>query len=121
LQLAPGGHSGRLIVWSESAFNQLNAIFGTRKEASKIKKGFQPPRSVLTNCDISRIINSPEIQSQLRLKKTVCSLLFIAFFTLLLLIVLYCIFFDFFMLFHFWLGFFFTFVLLLFSSDLSLC
>jgi len=69
LQLAPGGHSGRLIVWTESAFNQLNAIFGTRKEVSKIKKGFQPPRSVLTNCDISRIINSPEIQSQIRLKK----------------------------------------------------
>jgi len=71
LQLAPGGHSGRLIVWTESAFNQLNAIFGTRKEASKIKNGFQPPRSVLTNCDISRIINSPEVQSQLRLKKSV--------------------------------------------------
>jgi len=70
LQLAPGGHSGRLIVWSEGAFNQLNAIFGTRKEVSQIKKGFQPPRSVLTNCDISRIINSPEIQSQLRLKKS---------------------------------------------------
>ena len=71
LQLAPGGHSGRLIVWTESAFNQLNNIFGTRKQASTLKRGYQPPRSVLTNCDITRIINSPEIQSQLRLKKTV--------------------------------------------------
>jgi len=69
LQLAPGGHSGRLIVWTESAFNQLNNIFGTRKTPSLLKKGFQPPRSVLTNCDISRIINSSEVQSQLNEKK----------------------------------------------------
>jgi large subunit ribosomal protein L4e len=71
LTLAPGGHSGRLIVWTESAFNQLNAIFGTRKEVSKIKSGYQPPRSVMTNCDIGRIINSSEVQTQLNAKKTV--------------------------------------------------
>jgi large subunit ribosomal protein L4e len=71
LRLAPGGHSGRLIIWTESAFNQLNAIFGTYKTPSTIKKGYTPPRSVLTNCDISRIINSTEVQSQLREKKAV--------------------------------------------------
>jgi len=69
LQLAPGGHSGRLILWTESAFKELDNIFGTRKQASVIKMGYQPPRSVMTNCDITRIINSPEVQSQLREKK----------------------------------------------------
>jgi len=69
LRLAPGGVGGRLIIWTESAFKKLNRIFGTRKTPSKQKKGYQPPRSVLTNCDISRIINSPEIQAQLRDKR----------------------------------------------------
>jgi len=71
LSLAPGGHVGRLIIWTESAFNELNNIFGTRKVPSTQKRGYQPPRSVMTNCDISRIINSPEIQTQLRDKKKV--------------------------------------------------
>jgi len=71
LSLAPGGHVGRLVIWTESAFNELNNIFGTRKAFSKQKKGFKPPRSVLNNCDIARIINSPEVQSQLLEKKEV--------------------------------------------------
>jgi len=29
LQLAPGGHVGRLILWTASAFKRLNQIFGT--------------------------------------------------------------------------------------------
>jgi len=69
LKLAPGGHVGRLIIWTESAFKELNDVFGTRKRFSQQKRGYKPPRSVITNCDITRIINSPEIQSQLRLKK----------------------------------------------------
>ena len=28
LQLAPGGHLGRFIVWTKSAFDQLDSIFG---------------------------------------------------------------------------------------------
>jgi large subunit ribosomal protein L4e len=71
LTLAPGGHVGRLIVWTESAFNQLNDVFGTRKTPSTHKRGYQPPRSVLTNCDIARIINSSEVQSHLNEKKKV--------------------------------------------------
>jgi len=71
LKLAPGGHVGRLIIWTESAFKELNNVFGTQKTSSTQKKGYQPPRSVLTNCDISRIINSPEVQSHLKEKKKV--------------------------------------------------
>jgi len=71
LSLAPGGHVGRLIVWTESAFNELNNIYGTRKTLSKQKNGFSLPRSVITSCDIARIINSSEVQTQLLEKKRV--------------------------------------------------
>ena len=30
LQLAPGGHVGRFVVWSENAFNALNNVFGSQ-------------------------------------------------------------------------------------------
>merc|ERR1719284_2319382 len=38
LQLAPGGHVGRFCIWTESAFAKLDAIFGTAKKASAIRK-----------------------------------------------------------------------------------
>jgi large subunit ribosomal protein L4e len=44
LQLAPGGHVGRFIVWTEDAFKELNTIFGTQKYAGKQKQGYQLPR-----------------------------------------------------------------------------
>ena len=40
LQLAPGGHLGRLIVFTKDAFEQLDALFGTYRERSEKKKGF---------------------------------------------------------------------------------
>jgi len=66
LQLAPGGHVGRFIIWTEGAFNELNNIFGSFKYAGKQKQGYNLPRSVVTNPDLSRVINSNEIQSALR-------------------------------------------------------
>jgi len=71
LQLAPGGHLGRFIVWTESAFKSLNHIFGTLKTDSKIKTGFRLPRAVITNADLNRLINSDEVQSVLRAKKPI--------------------------------------------------
>jgi len=70
LTLAPGGHLGRFVVWTESAFKSLNRIFGTLKTDSEVKSGYRPPRAVLTNADVNRIINSDEIQSVLRTKKS---------------------------------------------------
>jgi len=66
LQLAPGGHVGRFIIWTEGAFQELNNIFGTWTQASAQKKGYNLPRSELTNPDISRVINSNEVQSAIR-------------------------------------------------------
>jgi large subunit ribosomal protein L4e len=69
LQLAPGGHLGRFCVWTQSAFIQLDKVFGTSKVDSKEKTGYRPPRSLLTNPDITRIINSDSVQSALRPSK----------------------------------------------------
>eukprot|EP01128_Nolandella_sp_AFSM9_P011740 TRINITY_DN8669_c0_g1_i1.p2 TRINITY_DN8669_c0_g1~~TRINITY_DN8669_c0_g1_i1.p2 ORF type:complete len:391 (-),score=92.59 TRINITY_DN8669_c0_g1_i1:60-1211(-) len=68
LQLAPGGHLGRFVIWTESAFKALDGVFGTRTTASTQKTGFKPPRAIMTNADLQRIINSSEVQSVLRAK-----------------------------------------------------
>ncbi|KAJ7553114.1 hypothetical protein O6H91_06G084600 [Diphasiastrum complanatum] len=69
LQLAPGGHLGRFIIWTKSAFEKLDRIFGTFEKKSEMKKGYILPRSLISNPDLSRIINSDEIQSVVRPKK----------------------------------------------------
>jgi len=66
LQLAPGGHVGRFVIWTESAFKELDNIFGTRKADSQHKLGFRIPNAVLTNADLGRIISSNEVQSAIR-------------------------------------------------------
>jgi large subunit ribosomal protein L4e len=66
LQLAPGGHVGRFVIWTESAFKELDNIFGTKKQDSQHKSGFRVPSGILTNADIGRIINSDEVQTAIR-------------------------------------------------------
>ncbi|KAI9021340.1 ribosomal protein L4 domain-containing protein [Hyaloraphidium curvatum] len=65
LQLAPGGHIGRFVVWTEPAFAQLDKIFGTTSEKSEVKSGFTLPHGPMTMPDLDRIINSDEVQSVL--------------------------------------------------------
>jgi large subunit ribosomal protein L4e len=71
LQLAPGGHLGRFIIWTKDAFENLNNIFGTYKKTSTQKLGYKLPRPIVSNADLTRVINSDEIQSVLRPKQTV--------------------------------------------------
>jgi len=68
LQLAPGGHLGRFVIWFQDAFERLDALYGSYTKPSQEKKSFRLPRAKLTNPDIGRIINSDEIQSHLRSK-----------------------------------------------------
>lgn len=63
LQLAPGGHLGRLIVWTKDAFAKLDTIFGNRNAPGVLKKGYVLERPMLSNANIARIINSDDIQS----------------------------------------------------------
>ncbi|XP_043701686.1 60S ribosomal protein L4 [Telopea speciosissima] len=70
LKLAPGGHLGRFIVWTKSAFEKLDSIYGTFEKPSEKKKGYVLPRSKMVNADLTRIINSDEVQSVVRPIKT---------------------------------------------------
>lgn len=70
-QLAPGGHVGRFCIWTKSAFEKLDKVFGTYTTASESKKGYTLPRSCMTNSDLTRLINSDEIQTVVRPQKDV--------------------------------------------------
>jgi len=72
LGLAPGGHVGRFIIWTESAFKELQNIFGsyTNPGDSKLNKRggvkYTLPRPMMTNTDVESIINTESIQSVIR-------------------------------------------------------
>jgi len=66
LQLAPGGHLGRFVIWTKAAFDKLNSNWGSVTRHSTQKKGYTLPRNVMFNSDVSRLINSDEVQSKVR-------------------------------------------------------
>ena len=66
LQLAPGGHLGRFVVWTASAFSRLEKLFGEAGGVAPLKSGFSLPRAPVANADLARLINSAEIQSAVR-------------------------------------------------------
>lgn len=69
LQLAPGGHLGRFIVWTSSAFAALDKLYGSTTTPSAMKRDFLLPSNLVSNADIGRLINSSEIQAVLRAQK----------------------------------------------------
>jgi large subunit ribosomal protein L4e len=65
LQLAPGSHLGRFVIWTESAVKLLDEIWGSETTASA-KSGYSLPSNIMSNSDVTRIINSSEIQAVVR-------------------------------------------------------
>ena len=71
LQLAPGGHLGRFVIFTENALSKLDGLYGGKNGSlATEKKGFRVPRSMMTNSDLPRIINSDEVQAKVRPAKT---------------------------------------------------
>jgi large subunit ribosomal protein L4e len=70
IQLAPGGHLGRLVVFTKCAFKALNSLFGSHFKNSVEKVGYSLNRPMMTCADLSRIINSDQVQSKLREVRT---------------------------------------------------
>ena len=70
LQLAPGGHLGRFIIFTKDAFESLDKVFGSHTVASEQKSGFTLGRGMMTCADLARIINSDQVQSKLRQVRT---------------------------------------------------
>ncbi|PZC75464.1 hypothetical protein B5X24_HaOG206073 [Helicoverpa armigera] len=66
LKLAPGGHLGRFCIWTQSAFDRLDSLFGSWKTPSKEKKNFNLPQPKMANTDLSRLLKSDEIRKVLR-------------------------------------------------------
>jgi len=86
LQLAPGGHLGRFVIWTEGAFALLDDIYGTFDKVAVYKKDYMYasmfrlvscnsyfcsflyslPTAKISNPDVTRLINSTEIQSVVR-------------------------------------------------------
>lgn len=69
LQLAPGGHLGRFVIWTEGAFKKLDYLYGKEQGVvSEAKSNYVLPWNVIGQADIARVINSDEIQSVLKAK-----------------------------------------------------
>ncbi|KAJ0640849.1 putative ribosomal protein L4/L1e [Helianthus annuus] len=72
LKLAPGGHLRRFVIWTKSAFEKLDSIYGSVDKVSEKKRGYVLPRAKMENADLARIINSDEVQSVVKpIKKEV--------------------------------------------------
>lgn len=69
LKVAPGGHLGRLIIWTESAFRKLDLIYGTETRKAVAKAKFVMPTAKMANADFSRLIRSEEIVRAIRQKR----------------------------------------------------
>jgi len=66
LKLAPGGHVGRFIIWTEGAFTRLNQVYGTYHSKSELKKDFNLPQPIMTSADIAQIMKSEDIKKALK-------------------------------------------------------
>lgn len=65
LQLAPGAHLGRFVIWTQGAFESLDSIYGSESTKS-VKSNYALPSNIISNTDVTRLINSSEIQAVVR-------------------------------------------------------
>lgn len=65
LQLAPGAHLGRFVIWTQAAFESLDSVYGSDNTKSA-KSGYALPANVVSNSDYKSLINSAEIQAVVR-------------------------------------------------------
>jgi hypothetical protein len=57
---------GRFIIWTQGAFSRLNEVWGSQSRESTVKKGYKLPRAIISNSDVTRLINSDEVQTRVR-------------------------------------------------------
>merc|ERR1712126_665501 len=65
LKLAPGGHVGRFIIWTESAFKKLDGLYGTWRKPSATKAGWNLPQPRMANTDLTALLKSDAIRAVL--------------------------------------------------------
>lgn len=59
LQLAPGAHLGRFVIWTQAAIESLDSVYDS-------KVGYSLPSNIVSNTDFKSLINSAEIQAVVR-------------------------------------------------------
>merc|ERR1712045_406301 len=69
LRLAPGGHVGRFLIFTEDAAKELDTIYGNFSAESSQKKGWSIPSAVIQNSDLQSMLQSDEVQSVIRAPK----------------------------------------------------
>lgn len=62
MQLAPGGHVGRLILWTESAFERLRVLYGD-DGIEGVKGSYRLPESKIHCPDPKMLLKSEEVQA----------------------------------------------------------
>lgn len=62
LQLAPGAHLGRFVIWTQAAFEALDSIYGSENIKSS-KSGYSLPKNIVCATDLKSLIGSAEIQA----------------------------------------------------------
>jgi len=70
LKVAPGGHVGRFMIFTEDAFKSLDNIYGNFSAGSSSKKSWSIPTAVVQNSDLQAMLQSEEIQSVLNAPKS---------------------------------------------------
>lgn len=65
LQLAPGAHLGRFVIWTQAAFETLDSVYGSENTKSS-KSGYSLPSNIVSSTDYKSLINSAEIQAVVR-------------------------------------------------------
>merc|ERR1712108_59545 len=69
LRLAPGGHVGRFLIFTEDAFKALDTIYGNFSAGSSSKKNWSIPSAVIQNSDLQALLQSDKVQSVLNAPK----------------------------------------------------
>lgn len=69
LRLAPGGHVGRFVIFTEDAVSQMDKIYGDFSAGSSAKKDWSIPAGVMQQPDLQKLMQSEEIQAVLRAPK----------------------------------------------------
>jgi len=69
LRIAPGGHVGRFLIFTQDAFESLDKIYGDFSEGSSKKNNWSIPTAVIQNSDLQAMLQSEEIQSALNAPK----------------------------------------------------
>merc|ERR1712165_553757 len=69
LKIAPGGHVGRFLIFTEDAAKELDTIYGNFSAESSQKKGWSIPSAVIQNSDLQSMLQSDEVQAVIRAPK----------------------------------------------------